>query len=193
MAKKRSSTLTTKTIGGVDHVDTARILDRIGVDIPSHRIEETRTGDAIYAPRPVGDRIVLGKADDYRNGGAGVWLVCAQQLDRPWPGTDQTVTFSAERQERQPNGTYGTTYAVGAFSEEDCWLYLTKRGKFAVTVYSLRGESSEEVRQGLGIPDGMCERDIADLTDVLQDRADLDAAWAEELAHADLQAAGVIG
>lgn len=148
--------------------DTARIMDKI--DLPS-KIEhasglrpEDRGG-----PSAIGKDIVLGSATDVRTYPATQYLVIAQKLDMPWPGTDQDVTFGV--QELRPNqlGRLEAYHSVGFFSEAECWRYLTGLGEIAATVYDRRGNPSVVVRRCLGIHEGMTSRHPVDLGAILEE------------------------
>lgn len=142
----------------VSTFDTARIMESI--DMPSKiHVQTERTGDAVFAPIPTGPDIVIGRAVDYREFPPVQYLVVATQLDRPWPGTDRTVTFAVQRLALSPGGRYESVESWGYFEEQDCYGFLTgKKGK-RYKVWNLLGEEEwTEVRRGRGLPDAAIDR-----------------------------------
>lgn len=133
--------------------DTARIFaDKL--DMPSSIPIATHEP---RAPRPVGDRILLGDAVDPRTG--VTYLVTAQRLDRDWPGTEQRVTFAVERNGGvNPDGSRYVDMAWGWFDEKHCWWFLTFIADVTALTWDLDGIVSTVVRRGLGIPDAMVRR-----------------------------------
>ena len=138
--------------------DTARIMDSI--DMPSKiHVQTERTGDAIFAPIPTGPDIVIGRAVDHREYPPVQYLVVATQLDRPWPGTDRTVTFAVQRLALSPGGRYESVESWGFFEETDCYLFLTGKKSHRYVVWNLRGDTElTEPRRGRGLPDAAIDR-----------------------------------
>ncbi len=138
--------------------DTARIMDRI--DMPSKiHVETERTGDAVYAPIPTGPDIVIGRAVDYREFPPVQYLVVATPLDRPWPGTDRTVTFAVQRLALSPGGRYESVESWGFFEERDCYRFLTGKNEKFYPVWDLLGNAGmSEARRGRGLPDAAIDR-----------------------------------
>lgn len=142
----------------VSTFDTARIMDSI--DMPSKIYVQTeRTGEAVFAPIPTGPDIVIGRAVDYREFPPVQYLVVATQLDRPWPGTDRTVTFAVQRLHLSAGGRYESVESWGFFEEQDCYKFLTEKKQRRFTVWDLHGkEGPSEWRRGRGLPDAAIDR-----------------------------------
>ena len=138
--------------------DTARIMESI--DMPSKiHVQTERTGDAVFAPIPTGPDIVIGRAVDYREYPPVQYLIVATPLDRPWPGTDRTVTFAVQRLALSPGGRYESVESWGYFYEEDCYRFLTEKKGRRYKVWTLLGiEEWTEVRSGRGLPDSAIDR-----------------------------------
>lgn len=96
------------------------------------------------------DRVELGTAYNVEG---GYWRVMATGHNREWPGSGDRMSFACERVE---NGT--VVEAVGFFSEEDCWNFLTGYGPKEYEVYETDGSTSKVVRDGRRIPDGLVKR-----------------------------------
>jgi hypothetical protein len=102
------------------------------------------------------DRVALGEAvgvDGTRYG------VIATKHNKDWPGTGSPVTFAVERYAVQ-DGALVPVEAWGFFKEEECYLFLTSRGKVKNTVYDRNGEAGISIRQGLKVPEGLVSRSI---------------------------------
>ena len=142
----------------VSAFDTARIMESI--DMPSKiHVQTERTGDAVFAPIPTGPDIVIGRAVDHREYPPVQYLIVATPLDRPWPGTDRTVTFAVQRLALSPGGRYESVESWGFFEETDCYLFLTGKKSHRYVVWNLRGDTElTEPRRGLALPDAAIDR-----------------------------------
>lgn len=138
--------------------DTARIMDSI--DMPSKiHVQTERTGDAVFAPIPTGPDIVIGRAVDHREYPPVQYLVVATPLDRPWPGTDRTVTFAVQRLALSPGGRYESVESWGFFEENDCYGFLTGKKEKRYKVWNLLGiEEWSEERRGPMLSDAAIDR-----------------------------------
>ena len=101
------------------------------------------------------ERIALGDAI----GPDGIhYGVIATKHNKVWPGTKSEVTFAVERYQ-MVNGVERPVETWGFFQEEDCYLFLTSRGRIKIDVWDRDGVKESVLRDGLKVPSGMVSRE----------------------------------